>query len=53
MSPTVAFILGLLIGLLVEWVIDWLYWRRRLAALQTELDQTKARMAAAGSATPA
>jgi predicted flap endonuclease-1-like 5' DNA nuclease len=45
MSPTAAFILGLLIGLLVEWVIDWLYWRRRVKVLQTELDQAKAGMA--------
>jgi predicted flap endonuclease-1-like 5' DNA nuclease len=42
MTPVATLILGLLVGWLVEWVIDWLYWRRRRAALQAELDQAKA-----------
>jgi predicted flap endonuclease-1-like 5' DNA nuclease len=49
MSPLVAFILGLLVGLLIEWIIDWVYWRKRLKALQLELDQTSAKLAAKDS----
>jgi predicted flap endonuclease-1-like 5' DNA nuclease len=48
MTPLVAFIIGLLVGWIVEWVIDWIYWRRRFTALQTELDQAKARLSASG-----
>jgi predicted flap endonuclease-1-like 5' DNA nuclease len=31
-------VLGALIGWLVEWVIDWVYWRQRIAALQSEIE---------------
>jgi predicted flap endonuclease-1-like 5' DNA nuclease len=50
MSATAAFVLGLLIGWVIEWIIDWWYWRRRLSALQTELNQTKTRLGLAESA---
>lgn len=42
MTPLVAFILGLLVGWLVEWFIDWIYWRRRQAELQAQLEKARA-----------
>ncbi len=45
MSTPAVFILGLLVGWLVEWIIDWVYWRKRRADLQAELDECKRHLA--------
>ncbi len=40
MNPVVALVLGLLIGWLVEWMIDWIYWRRKHAASQVDMEES-------------
>lgn len=41
MNTIIAIIIGIILGFLAEWVVDWLYGRRKVHALEGELNELR------------